>query len=462
MPDVHWGYGFPIGGVAATDVAAGGVVSPGRGRVRHLLRRAAARRRPRPRRAAPTARRADGRAGRGDPARAWAGARCGSCPAARAGRGAGRRLPVRRGAGATACSGTSTAARTTGRSPTPIPAQVSERAVGARPGAGRQPGLGQPLPGGAGGRGGVRRAGRRQGVRAAAGPGLRDDPLRLARAGPPDLHRPRAGDGEGDAPVRHRGAGPAAGLRPGLAPPRGGRTWARWPPPPTTRGPTGSCSAEAARRVFGRVTGTPAWTWSTTSRTTSRRWRRTRWTGGSGGCACTARAPPGRCRPATRTCRTTCATVGQPVLIPGSMGTASYVLTGVPGAPAFASTCHGAGRVHSRHQAARSVRGRGAARAAGGGGDRGARRVLARPGRGDAGGVQGRHRGGGRRPRAPGCAGRWPGWCRWAWSRAEPRRTTPCRKRSWRGSRTGPRAGVDVHRHRAGPAGLVRREPQLV
>ncbi len=29
MPDVHWGYGFPIGRVAATDVAAGGVVSPG-------------------------------------------------------------------------------------------------------------------------------------------------------------------------------------------------------------------------------------------------------------------------------------------------------------------------------------------------------------------------------------------------------------------------------------------------
>ena len=29
MPDVHWGYGFPIGGVAATDVERGGVVSPG-------------------------------------------------------------------------------------------------------------------------------------------------------------------------------------------------------------------------------------------------------------------------------------------------------------------------------------------------------------------------------------------------------------------------------------------------
>jgi tRNA-splicing ligase RtcB (3'-phosphate/5'-hydroxy nucleic acid ligase) len=29
MPDIHWGYGFPIGGVAATAVSQGGVVSPG-------------------------------------------------------------------------------------------------------------------------------------------------------------------------------------------------------------------------------------------------------------------------------------------------------------------------------------------------------------------------------------------------------------------------------------------------
>ncbi len=29
MPDMHWGYGFPIGGVAAFDGAAGGIVSPG-------------------------------------------------------------------------------------------------------------------------------------------------------------------------------------------------------------------------------------------------------------------------------------------------------------------------------------------------------------------------------------------------------------------------------------------------
>ncbi len=29
MPDIHWGYGFPIGGVAATDIENGGVVAPG-------------------------------------------------------------------------------------------------------------------------------------------------------------------------------------------------------------------------------------------------------------------------------------------------------------------------------------------------------------------------------------------------------------------------------------------------
>ncbi|MFH0791080.1 MAG: intein-containing RctB family protein [Candidatus Omnitrophota bacterium] len=29
MPDIHWGFGFPIGGVAATDIDEGGVISPG-------------------------------------------------------------------------------------------------------------------------------------------------------------------------------------------------------------------------------------------------------------------------------------------------------------------------------------------------------------------------------------------------------------------------------------------------
>ena len=48
---------------------------------------------------------------------------------------------------------------------------------------------------------------------------------------------------------------------------------------------------------------------------------------------------------------------GQPVLIPGSMGTFSYVLAGISGGGAFYSTCHGAGRAMSRHQALRTVSG---------------------------------------------------------------------------------------------------------
>ncbi len=50
--------------------------------------------------------------------------------------------------------------------------------------------------------------------------------------------------------------------------------------------------------------------------------------------------------------------VGQPVLIPGSMGTASYVLAGrKEGEQSFYSTCHGAGRTMSRKQAMRTISG---------------------------------------------------------------------------------------------------------
>jgi len=49
--------------------------------------------------------------------------------------------------------------------------------------------------------------------------------------------------------------------------------------------------------------------------------------------------------------------VGQPVLVPGSMGTASYVLAGQQKAMelSFGSTCHGAGRTMSRTQARKKV-----------------------------------------------------------------------------------------------------------
>jgi tRNA-splicing ligase RtcB len=52
--------------------------------------------------------------------------------------------------------------------------------------------------------------------------------------------------------------------------------------------------------------------------------------------------------------------VGQPVLIPGSMGTASYVLCGNDNAlnVSFGSACHGAGRVMSRSRATRLFNGK--------------------------------------------------------------------------------------------------------
>jgi len=51
--------------------------------------------------------------------------------------------------------------------------------------------------------------------------------------------------------------------------------------------------------------------------------------------------------------------VGQPVLIPGSMGTASYVLAGTKQTmeETFGSSCHGAGRRMSRRQAKREISG---------------------------------------------------------------------------------------------------------
>ena len=52
--------------------------------------------------------------------------------------------------------------------------------------------------------------------------------------------------------------------------------------------------------------------------------------------------------------------IGQPVIIPGSMGTSSYVLCGTKTAmeKTFGSTCHGAGRVMSRSQAKKRMTGK--------------------------------------------------------------------------------------------------------
>jgi tRNA-splicing ligase RtcB len=51
--------------------------------------------------------------------------------------------------------------------------------------------------------------------------------------------------------------------------------------------------------------------------------------------------------------------IGQPVLVPGSMGTASWVLVGTRESmtQTFGSTCHGAGRTMSRKKARKAIRG---------------------------------------------------------------------------------------------------------
>jgi tRNA-splicing ligase RtcB len=64
--------------------------------------------------------------------------------------------------------------------------------------------------------------------------------------------------------------------------------------------------------------------------------------------------------PSRREVPATYRSVGQPVLIPGSMGTASYVLCGNDNAlnVSFGSACHGAGRVMSRSRATRLFNGK--------------------------------------------------------------------------------------------------------
>ncbi|MBT9165060.1 MAG: RNA-splicing ligase RtcB [candidate division WS2 bacterium] len=50
---------------------------------------------------------------------------------------------------------------------------------------------------------------------------------------------------------------------------------------------------------------------------------------------------------------------GQPVIVPGTMGTSSFVLAGTEGAmkETWGSTCHGAGRMMSRSQILKQLRG---------------------------------------------------------------------------------------------------------
>jgi tRNA-splicing ligase RtcB (3'-phosphate/5'-hydroxy nucleic acid ligase) len=90
--------------------------------------------------------------------------------------------------------------------------------------------------------------------------------------------------------------------------------------------------------------------------------------------------------------------IGQPVLIPGDMGRSSFLLIGLEGAmrETFGSSCHGAGRVMSRTKAKREARGRDLWAELEALGVTVRAQSRGRSGRGNAGGLQGHCRRGGR------------------------------------------------------------------
>ena len=354
MPDLHLGYGFPIGGVAATDPAAGGVVSPGgvgfdiscgvrllaasleRDEVMPVLGTLMDQ-------LAAAVPRGAGRGGiwhLAGPAQMRDVLAGGARYALEQGYGVERDVLRCEDEGAVADAD---------------PGQVSARAMDR--------GLRQVGSLGSGNHflevqavDEVYDAATAQRFGLTPRPGLRHDPLRLAWPGPSDLRRPRADHGQGHAALRHHRARPSAGLRARQLPRRPRATWPRWLLPPITAGPTGTCLPMRPAR-FSPGTAARGLTWFTTYPTTWRRWKPTRWTA-KPMLLCVHRKGATRALPPGHPdLPADLREAGQPVLIPGSMGTFSYVLAGIEGGGAFYSTCHGAGRVMSRHKALRTVSG---------------------------------------------------------------------------------------------------------
>ena len=109
------------------------------------------------------------------------------------------------------------------------------------------------------------------------------------------------------------------------------------------------------------VGSSSAWSWSTTSPTTSRSSRSTPSAAARRSrSASTARERRAPSRPVIPRFPPVYAAIGQPVIIPGSMGTASWVLVGQAGSMehSFGTTCHGAGRMMSRTAAVKLAAGR--------------------------------------------------------------------------------------------------------
>ena len=304
MPDAHWGYGFPIGGVAAFDPGSGRRRFRRRRRLRHLLRRAHDADRPVGRRHSSGAegagrfavpansgrRRQHGR----DHARCRRDGRdaVGRRPlGGRARLGRGARPRADRGAG------------TDGRCAARMRVRPRQGAPAPRDGHAR---LRQSLSRSPGGRRNLRSGGRR-GLRAHAGRCRRHHPLRLARARPSDRHRVPEGNGgdrEGSrasncptasSPARRSIRRSASAISARCA----RRSTARWPIAKSS-----ATTPAASSRISFRIAICGC---CSMSRTTPARSSRT-WSTASGAtCSCIARARPAPSGPATRACPPRCA-----------------------------------------------------------------------------------------------------------------------------------------------------------
>ena len=249
MPDIHQGYGFPIGGVAATALPDG-VISPGgvgydincgvrflasnidRDHfmpLRDVVVDALAR-------SVPTGvgRGGDVQVNGEEMDKVLAG---GARWAIKHGFGSQEDLAV------TEENGGFTTAR---------PRSRLAQGQGARQRPARHPGQRQPLPGGAGSRGDIRRRGGRS-----DGPVRRPDhrahPLRIAWPGPPGLHRLRAALAEEPAAPTASTCPTASLSARRSARPKARTTGARCRPPPTTPGAIASLLAHRVRQTFNEV-----------------------------------------------------------------------------------------------------------------------------------------------------------------------------------------------------------------
>jgi tRNA-splicing ligase RtcB (3'-phosphate/5'-hydroxy nucleic acid ligase) len=135
-------------------------------------------------------------------------------------------------------------------------------------------------------------------------------------------------------------------------------TSAQWPPPPTSAWANRQVIAHRIRESVARVVGKAQA--ATTRQVYDVAHNVAKLEEHGGRSLCVHRKGATRAfGPGSKDVPSAYSDVGQPVFIPGSMGTSSFVLAGRAGAleRSFATVCHGAGRVLSRTSARKQVQG---------------------------------------------------------------------------------------------------------